>query len=230
MTDFSELEEQLRKLRPLAASEDLIARVEHALGRPANYRKRRSPRQIAAPDGSGCGVSWNRLTEFRLASVWRQRLHFCCLHALSWKARNKGSVRLLCMRQYQPFHRGIVIVPQSLFPQISPRSFTTLGTKDCFSHLAPISRCGVCARKNARLCDGAIRRQALRCASRIRVRKSLSFQFRANDLFAAQNYEKKPDHSYRRRGVHFGHRICANAAKPSKSACSARSTRSSRST
>jgi hypothetical protein len=38
MNEFSELEEQLRKLRPLAPSEDLIARIERALTKPANYR------------------------------------------------------------------------------------------------------------------------------------------------------------------------------------------------
>ena len=36
MNEFSELEDQLRKLRPLAPSEDLIARIERALAKPAN--------------------------------------------------------------------------------------------------------------------------------------------------------------------------------------------------
>jgi len=38
MNDFSELEDQLRKLRPLAPSDDLVARIERALARPANWR------------------------------------------------------------------------------------------------------------------------------------------------------------------------------------------------
>jgi hypothetical protein len=37
MNDFSELEDQLRKLRPLAPSDDFVARIERALAKPANW-------------------------------------------------------------------------------------------------------------------------------------------------------------------------------------------------
>jgi len=49
MNEFSELEEQLRKLRPLAPSEDLIARIECALAKPVNYRNRASAAADASP-------------------------------------------------------------------------------------------------------------------------------------------------------------------------------------
>jgi hypothetical protein len=38
MNDFSKLEDQLRKLRTLAPSDDLVARIERALAKPANWR------------------------------------------------------------------------------------------------------------------------------------------------------------------------------------------------
>jgi negative regulator of sigma E activity len=49
MNDFSELEARLRGLRPIAPSEDLIARIERALAEATNCR---------APAAAGAGQRW----------------------------------------------------------------------------------------------------------------------------------------------------------------------------
>ena len=63
MNDFSELENQLKKLRPLPPSEDLAARIERALAEPTSTRLRSATARQAStagvvPRGRRFHVNW----------------------------------------------------------------------------------------------------------------------------------------------------------------------------
>ena len=224
MNDFSELENELKKLRPAQPSPILFERVEEALDDCRAGRCRGARPTLAAFERP----PYNWLSfGFGLAAAAVLVL-FAAISLEHRQERGEEIAQISPAPETRPVSPAAGTEtdphpPIDLFLLARRRSFITRATKDCSLHEAQSNRCAAFAIRRIRRGSGVIRRLAHHFVFLTPARKSSSFRFQANDS-TKQNYENKIHRYNRSHRLVADLRICSNTTRAARAASSAPST------
>ncbi len=192
MSDLSEIENELRKLRPVQPSPILLERVAEAIGGPdpqAAFAGRSSAAARVFRNWLSLGAGLAAAAILLLLTVMKMGDGKRFVKEVSSISPGRETERASAARSETES-----MAESTLRSRFLPAGATRV--KVCSLSPVLLSRCGACATRRGRRCNGAIRQPVLQSASLIPVRRYCYYRFQVNEHDAEALLKKSANHHH----------------------------------